>query len=79
MGDPLNDYFPGLGNKNPVNAAKALTPGYGPNTLVIMRFGVKPTSTMPADPPLHIITKATDLTVGNDPLLATPRRDVAPA
>src|SRR4051812_16695732 len=38
MGDPLNDYFPGLKNKNPVNALTA--PGFGPNTRVIMRFKV---------------------------------------
>jgi spore coat protein A len=39
MGDPRNDYFPGLNaNKNPVNG---VTPaGFGPNTRVIMRFKV---------------------------------------
>ncbi len=66
MGDPLNDYFPGLANKNPVNAA---TPaGCGPNTRVIMRFVVD--SPPGADDPPLAITKATDLTAGNDPLLA---------
>jgi spore coat protein A len=64
-GDPRNDYFPGLNvNKNPVNA---LTPqGFGPNTRVIMRFKVGTVVTSPADGALNI-TKATDLTLGNDP------------
>ena len=65
MGDPLNDYFPGLNpNKNPVNALTP--PGFGPNTRVIMRFNVVPASG--ADMPLAI-TPATDLRLGNDPLL----------
>jgi spore coat protein A, manganese oxidase len=62
-GDPLNDYFPGLANKNPVNAVT--TPGSGPNTREIMRFKVVPATS--ADAPLAI-TKATDLRAGNDPL-----------
>ena len=63
MGAPINDYFPGLKNKNPVNA---LTPaGSGPNTRVIMRFNVVPASS--ADAPLSL-TRATDLAAGNDPL-----------
>ncbi len=66
-GDESNDYFPGLNVKeNPVNA---LTPnGFGPNTRVIMRFRVGTTVTPPGDSPLTI-TKATNLTAGNDPLL----------
>jgi len=63
MGDPLNDYFPGLNNKNPVNAVTL--PGNGPNTREIMRFNVVPATS--ADPPLAITT-ATVLN-GNDPLL----------
>jgi len=64
-GAPSNDYFPGLGNKNPVNA---LTPaGSGPNTRILMRFKVVGASS--ADPPLGIV-RGTDLTTGNDPLLA---------
>jgi spore coat protein A len=63
-GAPTNDYFPGLTNKNPVNAVTK--PGFGPNTREIMRFNVVP-ATLPADPPLTI-TKATSLTAGNDPL-----------
>ena len=64
MGAPINDYFPGLNNKNPVNALTP--PGYGPNTRVIMRFNVVPATS--ADAPLGI-TRDTDLTAGNDPLL----------
>jgi spore coat protein A len=66
-GDESTDYFPGLNVKeNPVNG---LTPaGFGPNTRVIMRLKVGTTVTPPGDAPLHI-TKATDLTSGNDPLL----------
>ena len=64
MGAPINDYFPGLNNKNPVNA---LTPaGFGPNTRVIMRFNVVAATSV--DAPLGI-TRNTDLTAGNDPLL----------
>jgi spore coat protein A, manganese oxidase len=63
MGAPLNDYFPGLTNKNPVNAVTP--PGFGPNTRVIMRFNVVPATS--ADAPLSI-TRGTDLTAGNDPL-----------
>jgi len=66
-GSPLNDYFPGLKNRNPVNAQ---TPaGFGPNTRVIMRFKVIPATTLPADPPLSI-TRNMNLTAGNDPMLA---------
>jgi FtsP/CotA-like multicopper oxidase with cupredoxin domain len=65
MGDPRNDYFPGLNvNKNPVNGMSL--PGFGPNTREIMRFNVVAASSV--DPPLTI-TKATNLTAGNDPLL----------
>ena len=63
MGAPINDYFPGLNNKNPVNALTP--PGFGPNTRVIMRFIVGPATS--ADAPLAIST-GTDLTTGNDPL-----------
>jgi FtsP/CotA-like multicopper oxidase with cupredoxin domain len=63
MGAPINDYFPGLNNKNPVNGVTP--PGFGPNTRVIMRFNVvNATST---DAPLSI-TGGTDLTAGNDAL-----------
>ena len=66
MGDPRNDYFPGLNpNKNPVN--RLTPPGSGPNSRVIMRFNV--VAATGADMPLAI-TPATDLTGGNDPLLA---------
>jgi spore coat protein A, manganese oxidase len=64
MGDPRNDYFPGLNpNKNPVNAATL--PGFGPNTREILRFNVVPATS--ADAPLTI-GKTTNLTAGNDPL-----------
>jgi spore coat protein A, manganese oxidase len=64
MGAPINDYFPGLNvNKNPVNGVTP--PGSGPNTRVIMRFNVVPATS--AEAPLGI-TRATDLTAGNDPL-----------
>jgi spore coat protein A len=63
VGDVRNDYFPGLNNKNPVNAT---TPaGQGPHTRVLMRFKVVAATS--ADPPLTI-TPATNLTAGNDPL-----------
>ena len=63
-GAPINDYFPGFNvSKNPVNGMTP--PGYGPNTRVIMRFNVMPATS--ADAPLSI-TRATDLTAGNDPL-----------
>ena len=66
-GDVRNDYFPGLNNKNPVNATTL--PGQGPNTRVLMRFKVVgATST---DAPLAI-TPATNLTAGNDPLPVPP-------
>jgi spore coat protein A len=54
MGDPLNDYFPGLDNGNPVNAST--TAGYGPNTRVLMSFVVGNSVTAPADQPLRITT-----------------------
>jgi spore coat protein A len=64
MGAPINDYFPGFNvTKNPVNGLTP--PGFGPNTRVIMRFNVVPATS--ADVPLSI-TRATDLTAGNDPL-----------
>ena len=71
-GDDRNDYFPGwnvgsgnYGIGNPVNGAT--TPGFGPNTRVLMMFTVVAASG-PADLPLKINTH-TDLTCGNDPLL----------
>jgi spore coat protein A len=65
-GDPRNDYFPGFNvSKNPVNGTTF--PGFGPNTREIMRFNVVPASGN-ADPALTI-TRATNLTAGNDPLL----------
>ena len=64
MGDPLNDYFPGLANKNPVNG---LTPaGSGPNTRVIMRFNVVAAGA--ADSALGIARNSA--MPGIDPLLA---------
>ena len=63
MGDPRNDYFPGLTNKNPVNGTTV--PGNGPNTREIMRFNV--VAATGVDAPLQI-TRATNLTAGNDPL-----------
>ena len=63
MGAPTNDYFPGLNNKNPVNATTL--PGFGPNTREIMRFNVVAATSV--DPPLAI-TPATNLAAGNDPL-----------
>jgi spore coat protein A, manganese oxidase len=64
-GDATTDYFPGFNSKrNPVNGATP--PGYGPNTRVIMRFNVVPATG--TDQPLTI-SKSTDLSAGNDPLL----------
>lgn len=62
-GAPVNDYFPGLANKNPVNGLTP--PGSGPNTREIMRFTVVPSSS--ADAPLAI-TRSTSLAAGNDTL-----------
>jgi spore coat protein A len=64
VGSPLNDYFPGA----PLNPT-ITNPGFGPNSRQIMRFNVGTTITPPADPPLTI-SPATNLTAGNDPLLA---------
>jgi spore coat protein A len=65
MGDPRNDYFPGLSvSKNPVNGLTA--PGSGPNTREIMRFSVVPASG--SDSALSI-RRGTALP-GIDPLLA---------
>jgi spore coat protein A, manganese oxidase len=63
-GDPLNDYFPGLGNKNPTNAVTP--PGSGPNTRIIMRFNV--VAPKSADAPVAI-SRASDFTSFNEPLL----------
>ena len=53
-GDPINDYFPGFDNGNPVNAT---TPaGFGPNSRMLMRFEVGATASAPADLPLLINT-----------------------
>jgi spore coat protein A len=66
VGDPRYDYFPGWNVKaNPVNALT--TPGFGPNSRVLMRFDVAQTITGNADPTLNIST-ITDLQSGNDPL-----------
>jgi spore coat protein A len=64
VGDPRNDYFPGINVKaNPVNG---LTPaGFGPNTRVLMRFDVAPAITGTPDAPLAI-TPTTDLRAGID-------------
>jgi spore coat protein A len=65
MGDPRNDYFPGFNVKgNPVNGLT--TPGFGPNTRVLMRFNVVAATS--ADVPLAITT-ATSLQAGIDPLI----------
>jgi spore coat protein A len=64
-GSPVFDYFPGLKNKNPVNAVTP--PGSGPNTRVIMRFNV--VAAAGSDPPLGI-KRRTVLSAGNEPLLA---------
>lgn len=64
-GEETNDYFPGLNVRaNPVNGTTP--PGFGPNTRVVMRFNVVPATG--EDQSLRI-SKATDLTAGNDPLL----------
>jgi spore coat protein A, manganese oxidase len=65
VGSPLEDYFPSA----PLNPTITM-PGFGPNTRQIMRFNVGTTITLPPDP-LLTISPATDLTPGNDPLLAT--------
>jgi spore coat protein A len=68
VGDPRNDYFPGLNVKgNPVNGTT--TPGEAPNTRILMRFKV--TAATGVDAPLAI-TRATSLTAGNDPLFVPP-------
>ncbi|WP_240732057.1 multicopper oxidase family protein [Geobacter sp. FeAm09] len=74
MGDPRNDYFPGFNKTgNPVNGLTS--PGFGPNTRILMRFKVK--AATGADLPLAITTN-TDLSLGIDPFLTppggTPRR-----
>jgi spore coat protein A len=67
MGDPLNDYFPGWNLKaNPTNATTS--PGYGPNSRVLMRFRVaNESSSIPADVPLGI-TPQTRMPGIDDPL-----------
>ncbi|TWJ18401.1 multicopper oxidase family protein [Geobacter argillaceus] len=74
MGDPRNDYFPKWNTTaNPVNGLT--TPGFGPNTRILMRFKV--VAATGSDLPLTI-TKDTDLSLGIDPFLTppggTPRR-----
>ncbi len=65
-GDAANDYFPGLSNGNPVNAA---TPaGFGPNSRVLMRFELAATASAPKDPPL-LIDATTNLAQGIVPPL----------
>ncbi|HET7319398.1 MAG TPA: multicopper oxidase domain-containing protein, partial [Nitrospirota bacterium] len=65
-GDPSNDYFPGFNtHKNPINALTS--PGSGPNTRVILRFKVGK-SVSSTDKALTI-TRATNLTAGNDSFL----------
>jgi spore coat protein A len=71
-GDDRNDYFPGWnvgsglsGVGNPVNGTT--TPGFGPNTRVLMRFDVVPAN-QPSDLALKIDT-TTDLTGGIDTAL----------
>jgi FtsP/CotA-like multicopper oxidase with cupredoxin domain len=65
MGDARNDYFPGVNvGANPINGLT--TPGFGPNSRVLMRFDVVAATSV--DRPLAITT-ATDLSAGIDPLL----------
>ena len=72
-GDPVNDYFPGFHNDNPVN--QSTKPGHGPNTRVLMRFHIV-AAQPPGDAPLALGT-GTDLTAGIDPSLV-PWGDTAP-
>ncbi len=64
MGDPLNDYFPGVPG-NPTQPK----PGFGPNTREIMQFKVIPATS--TDAPLQI-NKDTDLTPDLTPFLVPP-------
>ncbi len=73
-GDDRNDYFPGWNvTNNPVNGTT--TPGFGPNSRVLMRFKVV-AATGPTDLTLNINT-TTDLTAGIDPFL-TPWGETTP-
>ncbi|MBJ6724175.1 multicopper oxidase family protein [Geomesophilobacter sediminis] len=74
MGDPVNDYFPGLNNGNSVNLTTQ--PGFGPNTRVLMRFHVE-AALPPKDPTLKIGT-ATNLARGIDPNLVPWESDRVP-
>lgn len=72
-GDAGNDYFPGWNVKdNPVNGTTL--PGQAPNTRILMRFKVIAATSV--DSPLTI-TRATDLTSGND-LLFVPQGVTTP-
>jgi spore coat protein A len=66
MGDPIYDFFPGLNpGDNPANAVAS--PGFGPNTRVLMRFEVAPLASG-RDVPLRINTRS-NLQPGIDPLI----------
>jgi spore coat protein A, manganese oxidase len=67
FGDDRYDYYFG----NPLNPFASTVAGSGRDTRQIMRFRVGTAVTGTADQPLTI-TQATDLTAGNDPLLADP-------
>jgi spore coat protein A len=72
VGDPRNDYFPGWNvNGNPVNGLTS--PGFGPNTRVLMRFDVVAATGAP-DPPLLIHAGTT--MPGVDPFLVPPNSSV---
>ncbi len=71
-GDPVNDYFPGLDNGNPINTSHD---GFGPNTRVLMRFNVGPATS--ADSRLRIST-STALFLGLDPFLLPPGAKAIP-
>jgi len=74
-GDPLNDYFPGLHNGNPVNLTTR--PGFGPNSRILLRFHVV-AAQPPADLPLAIGT-GSDLSKGIDRQLVPWGKKTPPA
>jgi spore coat protein A len=67
-GDPVNDYFPGLANGNPVNGATSFDSG--PNTRILMKFKVLGAQA-PQDKKLFI-NEHTNLSLGLDPFLLPP-------
>jgi spore coat protein A len=79
VGAPVNDYFPGwnAGNSTGSNLVNRLTPaGFGPNTRVLMRFDVVPTTG--TDLALNINT-GTDLSPGIDAPLVPFGSSIPPA